>query len=304
MSILFHTPVPSDYAAAKQAADAAAAKENDAAFANLFLLREKYGTEIAFSDGFLLRRYSSGIRSGCYGFPVGQGDLKNAVKLLCADAAARKQLFRMTLLTAAQCEQLSAIFPDSFTFEPMPDYTEYLYLQDNLASLRGSKYHGKRNHIAQFWRAYPDACIQPLIAENADFAVDIARRWLSARMNPEDASLRYEFSCIAEACANWDALHLSGLLLYASEQPIGMTIVSEISSGIMDVHFEKVAPDYPHAWPVVANEMAKCLNGAQYLNREEDLGESGMRSSKLSYRPDLLNEKYLAVWRGKEPTTC
>ena len=79
-----------------------------------------------------------------------------------------------------------------------------------------------------------------------------------------------------------------------------MTVVSEISAGIFDIHFEKVVPAHPHAWPVVVNEMAKCLAGAIYLNREEDLGESGMRSSKQSYRPDLLNEKYTALWRGKE----
>ena len=135
---------------------------------------------------------------------------------------------------------------------------------------------------------------------SADLAVGIAEQWLAARSNPEDPALLYELSCIREAAANWEALHLSGLLLYDGAHPIGMTVVSEISAGIFDIHFEKVVPAHPHAWPVVVNEMAKCLAGAIYLNREEDLGESGMRSSKQSYRPDLLNEKYTALWRGKE----
>ena len=114
--------------------------------------------------------------------------------------------------------------------------------------------------------------------------------------------MQYELNCIREAAANWDALQLSGLLLYAETEkpPIGMEIVSQISPHVWDIHFEKVIPGYPHAWPVVANEMAKCLTDAEYLNREEDLGESGMRSSKLSYRPDLLNEKFFAEWCGEE----
>ena len=299
MSLRFHIPVPEDCSAAAEAVFRARAMENDAAFANLFLLREKYGTEICMQDGILFRRYGSGIRAGCYGFPLG-GDAKQAVSLLSADAQARGIPFRMTLLTKAQCEQLEAAFPGCFVFEQMPDYTEYLYLRADLASLRGSRYHSKRNHIAQFWRACPDAYIQPLIAENADLAVAVAERWLKARKDPDDPSLRFEFSCIREAAANWEKLRLSGLLLYDGPEPVGMTIVSEISEAVFDIHFEKVVPEYPHAWPVVVNEMAKCLVSAEYLNREEDLGESGMRSSKQSYRPEILNKKYSALWCGKE----
>lgn len=297
MSLLFHSPVLSDANAVRRAVCAVNAAENDASFANIFLLREKYGTELAFHGDTLLRRYSRGFRAGAYGFPLG-GDLRKAVTLLRQDAAERGQIFRMTLLTHAQCEQLQAEYHDAFTVSQAENYTEYLYLRDNLAALRGSKYHGKRNHIAQFWRSHPDAYIQPLIAENVQFAVQIARKWLENRSDPDDPSLQFEFACIEEAAMNWEALRLSGLLLYAGGEPVGMTVVSEISDGNWDVHFEKVVPEQPHAWPVVANEMAKCLPQARYINREEDLGENGMRASKQSYRPDLLNEKYIAEWKG------
>lgn len=301
MQIQFHSPVLADQNAVHAAAQAANAAENDASFVNLFLLREKYGTELAFSGDTLLRRYSAGFRAGAYGFPLG-GDLRSAVSLLRQDSAEHGQPLRLTLLTREQCDALRTVFPDAFLFSQADDYTEYLYLRENLAELRGSKYHGKRNHIAQFWRSHPDAYIQPLIAENVRYAVDIARKWLESRSNPDDPSLQFEFACIEEAAMNWESLRLSGLLLYAGGIPVGMTVVSEISAGIWDVHFEKVIPDQPHAWPVVANEMAKCLPQAKFINREEDLGENGMRTSKRSYKPDLLNEKFIAVW--KEAQSC
>lgn len=304
MALSFAEPRLSDRKAVCEAASYSHTAENDCSFVNLYLLRKKYGIEIAFSDSMLLRRYHSGFRKDTYGFPLGNGSLRNAVRLLCHDAAAENIPFRMTMLTQKQCECLSAAYPDCFSFSPASDYTEYLYLQKNLAELRGSRYHGKRNHIAQFWRAFPDAYIQPLIPENTAYALDIADKWLAARPDPDDAALQYERACIAEAAANLDALGISGLLLYADGQPIGMTMVSEISDGIFDVHYEKVIPDHPHAWPVVANEMAKCLSNAVYLNREEDLGETGMRSSKRSYHPDLLQEKFIAEWHGKESDLC
>lgn len=304
MAILFQTPRCADRTAVMAAAEASSAKENDAAFASICLLRHKYGTEIAFAAGMLLRRYTAGFRAGSYGFPLGDGDLHGAVRVLAQDAAARGIPLTLSLLTAAQCTLLAALFPARFSVSKAEQYTEYLYLRENLAQMKGSRYHGKRNHMSQFWRAYPDAEIQPLIAENADLAVEIARKWLAARQNPQEASLLAELRCIEEAAASFDALGMTGLLLYAGGQPVGMTMLSEISHGVYDVHFEKVIAGFPHAWPVVVNEMAKCLPQAEYLNREEDLGENGMRSSKNSYHPDLMQEKYMAVCEETEAILC
>lgn len=303
MTIPFHTPMLQDRDAVCQAANAAAAMENDAAFASIYLLRRKYRIEIAFQNGMLLRRYGAGVRENCYGFPLG-GETESGIRLYAEDAKQRGIPLRLGLLTEEMCQTLSTLYPEQFLYTEAAEYAEYLYLRENIALLKGSRYHRKRNHIAQFRRGCPDAEIQPLVAENADFAVNIARKWLENRENPAELSVQTEFGCIQEAAANWNALGLSGLLLYAEGKPIGMTIVSEISEGVTDVHFEKVIPNYPHAWPVVANEMAKCLPESKYLNREEDLGEGGMRASKISYHPDLIRKKYFAQWCGKELPTC
>ena len=300
MTIAFHSPTLADREVVCAAANLSRAKENDAAFASIFLLRHKYSTCIAFDNHTLYRYYAKGAKAGCFGYPLGEADLRRDIPILHEKAAELGIPFKLGLLTKEMCDALEAAYPERFAFSLAEGYTEYLYLRENLSALSGSRYHGKRNHIAQFRREFPGCSIQPLTAENADFAVNIAKEWLMARENPLDCSLQGEFSCIQEAAQHFEALGLSGLLLYADEKPIGMTVVSYISEGIVDVHFEKVMPGYPHAWPVVANEMAKCLPDAEYLNREEDLGTDGMRTSKTSYHPDLMQEKYFALWLEKE----
>ena len=119
--MIFHTPELQERDAVLAAAEAAGAAENDASFVNLYLLREKYGTEIAFAEDMLLRRYRAGFRAGCYGFPLGSGDLKKALQILRDDAAEAGQPFRLTLLTKTQCEALEAAEPGRFSCTPLPD---------------------------------------------------------------------------------------------------------------------------------------------------------------------------------------
>lgn len=298
MQLNFEVPTLSHITAVQPILQSVAPMENDAAFANLYLLRHKYGIQLAIAENTLFRRYTAGFRAGCYGFPLGTGDLQVAVLRLKADADTHGQPFRMALLTEEMCKRLGTVFPRQFVFTAAEGYDEYLYLREDIAALRGSRYHKKRNHIAQFWRQNPDAEIQPLIPANADLAVAVAKQWLMTRENPALPALQGEFSCICEAATHMEMLQLQGLLLYAGGKPVGMTMVSCIAKDVYDVHFEKVIPSQPHAWPVVANEMAKCLPQATYLNREEDLGEEGMRAAKASYYPTLIRQKFTAEWRA------
>ena len=84
--INFKAPELSDLAAAAKAVADSGYIGSDASFANIFLLRQKYGTQIALQDGFLFRYYNgAGSRRG-YAFPLGEGDAAAALTLIVEDA--------------------------------------------------------------------------------------------------------------------------------------------------------------------------------------------------------------------------
>jgi hypothetical protein len=59
------------------------------------------------------------------------------------------------------------------------------------------------------------------------------------------------------------------------------------------VHIEKANPEIPELYTVINQQF--CANSWQnvpYINREQDLGEPGLRRAKLSYHPDHLEEKF------------
>ena len=61
------------------------------------------------------------------------------------------------------------------------------------------------------------------------------------------------------------------------------------------VHFEKGDNNYKGVYQFINNETAKNLpETVLYINREQDLGDEGLRQAKMTYRPCGFINKYLA----------
>ena len=90
---------------------------------------------------------------------------------------------------------------------------------------------------------------------------------------------------------------MCGGIIYAEGVAVAMTIASKISDSVVDVHFEKAIGQYAvnGGYAAINNMFAKSLNGAEWLNREEDINIEGLRKAKQSYHPKILLKKYCAI---------
>ncbi len=291
----FRKPTPEDQQWIIDAGFRVHLRQNDAGYVNISLLTEKYNTHIYNYQGTLLRFFPEGYLKGTYAAPVGEADFREVIPLLEKDAEERGLPFQLELLTEEDCRKLEEAFPGKYRMECRPDFAEYLHLREQLAAMPGRKFSSKRNHIAQFFRHHPDACAVPITPDNLADACRVARNWLDGQPEARRDYLEYEYRAILKSGANWENWNLKGILVYADGEPVGMNIVSELSEGVYDIHFEKALAEYPHVWSVLEQELAKYLEDAVWINREEDLGDEGLRKSKMSYRPDLLMQKFYAV---------
>ncbi|MEG0804775.1 MAG: phosphatidylglycerol lysyltransferase domain-containing protein, partial [Pygmaiobacter sp.] len=91
-------------------------------------------------------------------------------------------------------------------------------------------------------------------------------------------------------------LGLVGGLLRDEGKTLAFCYGSKISDSVLCTHVEKAYHDVNGAYAVINREFARMF-GTQftYINREDDLGEEGLRKAKLSYRPAVLEKKYFAV---------
>lgn len=285
---------------------------SDTSIANLFLLQEKYNTELKIHNNILFRYYhgtqDSENRTG-YGFPLPmknppQDWLKTALEFIFEDAKAQKRPVAFCLLTSEQKslinDCLACHFPGrSINWKTNRDDCDYIYLRTNLADLPGSQYQKKRNHISRFNRTY-GACGSSWefksYPEN-DIAADllaVSQKWYEENEGDSKEVLRLEHESIVRALKNTELLKLRGGVLYIHGEPAAMTLASPISPDVLDVIYEKSFGEFEQngAYAVINQQFARRCPSFLYLNREEDMGVEGLRKAKLSYKPEMILEKF------------
>ena len=279
---------------------------SDTSIANLFLLQEKYNTELKIHKNILFRYYYGAENRTGYGFPIPMKNaspdwLRTALEYIFEDAHQQKRPAAFCLLTSSQKtrinETLERHFPGrTVNWKTNRDDCDYIYLREKLADLPGSQYQKKRNHISRFNRTYGTDWEFKSYPEN-DIASDIlavSQRWYEEKQGESDEVLRLEHESIERALQNRELLNLRGGVLYIHGEPAAMTLASAISPDVLDVIYEKSFAEYEKngAYAVINQQFAKRCEGFLYLNREEDMGVEGLRKAKLSYKPEMILEKF------------
>jgi hypothetical protein len=167
------------------------------------------------------------------------------------------------------------------------DNFDYLYLRSDLADLPGKKYHKKRNLVAQFLKSYTHE-EKPLTPELINDAVKILEVWREKKGNQSD------YIASMEALEHFRELNMMGLLFYIDGKPAGWCLGEPVARGsIFTVHFEKGIDDYKGIYQHINQAFAASLpESFTHINREQDLGDEGLRQAKMSYRPCGFVRKY------------
>ena len=75
----------------------------------------------------------------------------------------------------------------------------------------------------------------------------------------------------------------------------------QLSAEAAAVHFEKAAPGVRGLAQLIAREFAAHeFADCRWLNREQDLGEAGLRKAKESLHPAKMVEKYAVALAGSK----
>ncbi len=277
----------------------------DLAFANMYCWQAMYRSAWAEIDGFLVIRFQigGGEKIG-YMQPVGEGDFARIIPALREDAHAHGQRLRIIGLTDEGREMVRNMHAGLFAFESDRGMEDYVYNADDLRNLTGRKYQPKRNHINHFMAEYPGFRYEQLTRERFGECMQLEREWRRAHEG-HTSELCAEQRAMQRAFEHFEELEMLGGCIYVGDRLIAFTYGSAVNDHTFDTHVEKADTDYDGAFTIINKLFAQHLPARfTMINREEDLGIDGLRQSKLSYHPAVIQHKYAAIHLHPDEIAC
>jgi len=185
-----------------------------------------------------------------------------------------------------------------FEVEEQEEYADYVYLTDDLASLKGNRYAKKRNLIKQFQRAYLNngrVVAEKMTSSVAPECLEFLEKWCEERdcdANPEE-DLACEKLAAINTLENIEVLEVNGLLLRVDNEISAFGIASHLRNDMGALHFEKAFSAIKGLYQYFDNLCAKTLfNGYTYINKESDMSIPGLAKAKKSYHPVRMVRSY------------
>lgn len=180
------------------------------------------------------------------------------------------------------------------------DNCDYLYQRGDLAELKGKAFHKKKNLVNQFCGSYT-AALKALDASTDADARHVLDMW-TARSQEQGGDGGDAKQC-SLALRYREELGLYGFVLYADGSPVAFSLGEELCGGTMfDCHFEKGVDGVHGVYQAINYFTARALpEHVTLINREQDLGNAGLRQAKQTYRPCGMVEKFRCTLKEAAP---
>jgi len=258
---------------------------SECTFAGLYLFRRAHDYRVS-RVGDALVVMGCGYDGARYVLPPLTGDIPRALSTVMGEG--------IELYGADDAFSSRYLLGEGIVQEEDRNAFDYLYLREELAQLPGNRFHKKKNRINYFSvRHRYQVHVFSDVQQNG--CLQVLRLWQSVAEQEGNRSLRLEVDAAAEAIEQAKALALQGVVVEVEGKVKGFALGELLNRETAVCHFEKCDPFMEGLPQLVNREFSRLLfPECRYINREQDLGEPGLRTAKLSYHPVELVRKFRA----------
>ena len=263
---------------------------SEGVFMTMFIWDKYYNLELAENGEFLFIRFNIKGKEPSYFFPIGSGNLAQAIEELSSYAKMNGERLVFRLVSHENAQMLESLYPDRFTFAQSRDSFDYIYLTEKMISLSGKKLHAKRNHLNYFLENYEYEYINVADESLLDECAKKADSWVRAKKKNKNP---YEAEAMQTYFENFFSFNQTGGVIKIDGEIVAMSFGERLNRETALIQIELADENYRGAYQAInkmfcEKEWADCT----YVNREEDMGIEGLRKAKTSYQPAFLVEKY------------
>jgi hypothetical protein len=262
--------------------------------------KDHWKPEFAESHGCLVILNHSAHYGAMFDFPIplpGEGDVDAALDDIDEWCVEKGVPPSFGVVPEDERERLMKRYPYT-TVDSDRLWQDYFYTAESLSAFAGRHYSGQRNHINKFRKLYPNAVYRELTEADRD-AVDAFWHEFHKVFNKEDADAKLEvcyarrlMEQVGAAWAKTGCVELDGKLIAIA--------LAEVCGDTLVCHIEKALPQYEGVYPFMVQSFAGANSqGLRWINREDDAGDRGLRTSKLQYLPTFLGAKVRVLARNE-----
>ena len=266
----------------------------DHCFFTMLIWSFRHHVEYTIFENTLFMR-TEGDNSYWYLSPVGELPFEKAVQVIIEDAKANNYRIKIFAMDETQKSIMEQHFENQFEIVADRDTFDYIYRTEDLSNLPGKNYQKKRNHCSRFERDNPEYTFNILTSENIEKAKEFEREWCRRNNCDECQGLYAEREGIIEILDNFDKTDIVGAFIETKDGIVAFTLASPINDNMVDIIVEKAFHEITGAYAVINRDFARnCLQGYEFINREDDMGQENLRKAKIANFPCEIRAKYLA----------
>lgn len=261
---------------------------SDYSFVNLWAWAEEHGLTWAWDGDLVWIRQSKPTLA--YWAPVGEWAAIDWQRML---PQMRGQSF--IRLPEALAVLMARSLPQT-RIRTTRDHWDYLYAAPELVTLAGNRFHAKQNLLHQFQSSYAWRYL-PLNEGLIGMVLAMQDQWCAWRNCESTAELAAEDRVIVRVLTSFAAFSaLLGGVLLVEARVVAFTVAEPLRPDTLVIHFEKGMGSYKGVYQAINREFLAAQSGFALVNREQDMGNEGLRRAKLSYNPVAFLRKYELLW--------
>lgn len=243
---------------------------------------------------FISCKSQTDLKSEAYLVPIGKMGLGESIATLQAHCNESGKELRLTAVPQEFIEELQAILPD-FECRELENWSDYVYDIQKLATLQGKALNKKRNRYNKFITEQPTYTYNRCTADDINDVVKFLATNRECQHNREDNMRCYEhWQCMATVRNLLKYEQLAGVIRIDGK--ITAFTLGEIFGDTIYVHIEKADHNIAGASEAInrmfVNDILSQHPDLVYANREEDLGDPGLRQVKRAYNPIMMIQRY------------
>lgn len=249
---------------------------SDYLFSYSYMYNELYKLKIAEKDGTTVIR--SDMDNTSFYMPL--GDIEQGIASVLEYC---KENGISPVFSKIPQEYLGAFRDNKFRIEEDRDSFDYIFRNSDFIEYKGKDFRNQRNNLYSYLKTF-----SPKFDEKVELYVDKCKAFTQKHHNtPEKLYPTYK---MLDSINEFD---LKGGVVLNGDEVVAFCLYEKVSDDMVQSHVELTDNSHRGVHAYLVNELAKRMEEA-YINKEDDMGLSGLRRFKEKYNPCTMLKKYKA----------